>query len=266
MKRTIFLILILISLTLLVIRFGSLPATYLLGLKEQAGLKVLSTPEGAEVLIDGQKVGQTPFEDARLTTKELTVKLQSNEGSWEGKASLNHGTWTVINRELAKDQTSETGEILSLEKGKGVVVLSTPTSAAVEIDGLDLGQTPFITDLKVGEHTFVISKENYIKRSIRALLPTGYRLNLSIDLALTEANLTSLTPPTSETVRLVVLSTPTNFLRIRSHPSLQGEEIARVSPGTELIFLEELPLWYRVKLPSGQEGYVSAGYVEKKIP
>lgn len=267
MKKALFLILILISLIILTIRFASLPISQFLGFKDQAGLRILSVPEGAEVFINQALVGKTPFEDSNLSAKEYTINLIYNEASWAGKVKLSNSTLTVVNRELSKEPTASSGEVLSLDKGRGATIISMPSGVDIEIDGKEYGKTPLAVDITEGEHVFVLSKNNYLKRSIKALVPVGYNLQLNVDLALSEANLaTIITPPIKKAKVVVVKDTPTGFLRIRDKPSLVGNEITRVSPGDELVLLEEQTNWARVRLLNNQEGYVSTEYIEEKTP
>ncbi|MBI4036488.1 PEGA domain-containing protein [Candidatus Daviesbacteria bacterium] len=265
MKKAIFLILVLVSLLILLVRFGAVPLLGLLNVKEKAGLKIQSTPSAAQVFVDELSVGKTPFEEDNFTPGEKIVRLEIGENKWQGQVKLVEGTLTVINRDLAKDNTSSAGEILTLEKGAGATVISLPSEAMVEIDGKTEGLTPLKIDLTVGEHTFVISKGEYLKRGIRVQVPAGFNLILTVDLALTETDLTNVNFPTvTGTSFLVVKNTPTGFLRVRDKPSLSGAEVTRVSPGDELILLEEGSSWDKIRLPNGTEGYVSTSYVEKK--
>ncbi len=264
MKKVLFLILVLISLIILGIRLISWPLNNFFFLKEKAGLRVLSTPV-AQVLIDNNEVGKTPFEDSNLESKEYTIKVQSVDGAWEGKVKLRAGTLTVVNRELSKDLSSSAGEILTLEEGNGVTIISTPDNADVEIDGKGVGKTPLLAQIESKEHTFVISHSRYLKRSIKALIPENFNLGINVDLALAEADLTAVViPPITATQTVVVKSTPTGFLRVRDKASLIGKEVAQVKPGDELVLLEELPSWNRVRLSNGKEGYVASSYVVKK--
>lgn len=236
-----------------------------LGVSDKAGLRVLATPQ-AQVFIDGSEVGNTPFEDTNLSKKEYEVKVLSGEMVWQAKVRLSAGTLTIINRELAKDTTSSAGETLTLEKGKGVTVISSPDGADIEIDGKVYGKTPTKVDIEPGEHTFNISKGNFLKRSINASVPQNYNLILNVDLALSEADLTNInTPVITQTPMVVVKSTPTGFLRVREKASTSSKEVSQVKPGDELVLLEELPSWNRVRLPDGTEGYVSTSYIEKKV-
>ncbi len=88
---------------------------------------------------------------------------------------------------------------------------------------------------------------------------------LNVDLALSEADLTQLSAPViSETPKVVVKDTPTGFLRVREKAAVTSQELAKVAPGDELVLLEELDEWVRIRLSNGTEGYVSSTYVEKK--
>lgn len=262
MKKYILLSLFTISLIVLLAKFALL---ILPGVGEKAGLRVSSMPEGAKVFVNEKEVGQTPYENTTLTNKEYTIRVSENEAQWQGKVKLNFGTMTIINREISKNTTMAIGEVLSLEKGKGVTVLSSPNTADIEIEGKYYGKTPLHLDVEPKEYTFLISKQGFLKRSIKATVPENYRLILNVDLSISELDLTNIsTQAITETPKLIVKNTPTGFLRVRDKASLSGKEIAQVSPGDELVLLEELPSWDRVRLSDGKEGYVFVSYVEKK--
>lgn len=267
MKKTLLWIFILISILVLLIRYSSNVAELLFGIKEKSGISILSTPNEATVLLDDTEVGKTPYEDRNLEVREYNIKLEKEEASWQGKVKLTAQTLTIVNRDLAKDQASSSGEILTLDKGRGVTVVSNPSGAEVEIDGKVFGKTPLNINITSGEHIVNLSHPNYLKRSIKVTLPNNFNLTVSADLALSEADLTTVVAPViTQTPEVVVKQTPTGFLRVRDKGSLLGKEIAQVKPGDALILLEELPGWDRVRLSDGTEGYVSSTYVEKKTP
>lgn len=265
MKKFIIWLLVFVSLGALLLRFSDKWAEILFGVKQTSGISILSQPSDATVFINDKEVGKTPYEDKNLDVKDYTVKIDKEGASWQGKVALTSGTVTVINRDLSLDPTSSAGETLSLNKGKGLTIISNPTGAEVEVDGKAYDKTPTAVAIEPGDHTILVNNANYLKRSIRANLPKGFNLTVSVDLALSEADLTKIqTPVTTQTVELVVKKTPTGFLRVRNKPNLNGGEIAKVKPGDILVLLEELASWNRVRLSDGIEGYVSADYVEKK--
>lgn len=265
MKKIILLSLVFLSVIILVIRFSAEPISVILGIKERAGIRISSKPDGAKVFINDAYAGKTPFSDDSLDVSEYKIKVQSQDALWEGRVKLKAGTLTVVNRELSSDPATASGELLTLEKGQGVTVLSSPTEADVEVDGKSYGKTPVLINIEQGEHTFILNRANYLKRSIKASVPPDYNLTLSVDLALSEADLTNVaTEPTTSTPKVIVKNTPTGFLRVREKPSISAKEIAQVKPKDELVLLEETDGWFRVRLADGKEGYISATYADKK--
>jgi hypothetical protein len=267
MKRSLYLILVLVALIILAVRGAALSYNLLFESEKKAGVKVLSVPEGAEIELNGAVVGRTPFETSDLIEGTFDIKIRSDGINWQGRVGIDGGTRAIINREFSKESSSSAGETLTLKQGQGVTIISGVVGAEVEIDGKVVGKTPVSVNIADGEHTFVLSHPGYLKRSIRALLPSDYNLIVNVDLALTEANLTDIvTPTTTSTEKVVVKNTPTGFLRVRDKASTTSREVGRVKPKDELVLLEEISGWVRVRLPDGKEGYVSEDYVEKINP
>ncbi len=253
------------SLGVLIIRFSSKAQEVIFGIKSKSGISVLSNPDGATVFLDGKEMGKTPFEDKNLEVSDYLVKIEKDQVIWQGKISMVAGTITVINRDLSKDISGSSGEILTLKKGKGVTIVSNPTDASIDIDGKIFGKTPQTLDIVPGEHVILLTHANYLNRSIKANLPDGFNLTVVSDLAISEADpITISTPVITQTPEVIVKSTPTGFLRVRDKASTIGKEVAQVKLGETLILLEEQGNWDRVRLSDGTEGYVSSTYVEKK--
>lgn len=270
MRKVIFLLLIFISLLVLVLRLGGGPVAKFLGIQQRAGLRV-DAAEAGLVSIDKKQVGSTPWQDENLSVDDHLVEITA-EGSqsarlWQGVVKLNEGTLAVVNRDLGDDQAHSSGEVITLEPGKGAVVISNPTGSDVEIDGKMSGKTPLsVGDLVPGEHMFVLSHSNYLKRSLRVNLADNFLININVDLAVSEPDLTNVAvAPISANQRVIVKKTPTNFLRVRAEANQNSIEVERVLPGDSLVLLEELPNWDRVRLADGKEGYVSSSFVDKKV-
>lgn len=264
MKKAIIWTLLLLSIAAVAIRYSGKAEQLFFGSKDKSGISIQSTPDNATVFIDNKEAGKTPFEDRNLAVKDITVKIDKDGASWLGNVKLIAQTVTVINRDLASDAASSAGEILTLDKGQGITLISNPSDAEVEIDGKNSGKTPISINLDIGEHTILVTHPNYLNRSIKATLPKDFNLTVSVDLALSAADLTAISAPViSQTSEVIVKKTPTGFLRVRDKGSLTGKEIAQVKIGDKLVLLEELGSWDRVKLADGTEGFVSSAYVEK---
>src|SRR3989344_3018551 len=149
-RKTVFFFLILVSLLTILARFLKEQISEYWNKAQVAGLKVISEPV-ADVFIDNIKVGKTPYEDKNLESTTYLIKLENQDNHWEGKVNLKSGTVTVVNRELGKSLSDSSGEVLTLEKGSGVSIISNPDGATVEIDGRVMGKTPGKFDVGVGD-------------------------------------------------------------------------------------------------------------------
>ena len=283
MRKVLLIILIFLSLLALFIRFGTNPLLKSLGLEPRSGLRVeankkakvfLCQSQNQACLASPQDLGATPYQDENLAQGQYLVFLKDEENiasdgakfDWQGYVKLNPGTLSVVNRELAPTKAGSSGEVITLERGKGVTIISTHSSAQVTMDGQDLGRTPIsISEIAVGEHQFLISKDNFLKRSIRATLVEGFNLTINVDLAIAEVDLSKIpTEPIIKTPQVLVKQTPTGFLRVREKANINSAEIGRVIPGETLVLLEEIPNWNKIRTKDGKEGYVSSSYTEKK--
>jgi hypothetical protein len=270
-KKVIVILLIFISIISIIFQFGSKPLGKVLGIQNRSGIRVESTQK-TKVLLNNQEAGETPFQSDTLPSGDYLITLKTLESTpsgvvaWEGYAKLNPGTLTVVNREITDKKETSSGEIIALEAGSGVTVISTPTDAEVIIDGEVKGRTPVtLPDITPGEHQFIISKDNFLKRSIRAKVLADFKLVLTVDLAISEADLTKIpVVPITQTAQVTIKKTPTGFLRVREKSNINSKEVAQVKVGETLVLLEEIPNWNRVRLSDGKEGWVSSSYTEKQ--
>jgi len=63
--------------------------------------------------------------------------------------------------------------------------------------------------------------------------------------------------------RVQILPTGTGFLRVRSGSGTANAEITRVHPGEKYPLLEELSGWYKIRLADQTEGWISGRYAKK---
>ncbi|MDO8429721.1 MAG: PEGA domain-containing protein [Candidatus Daviesbacteria bacterium] len=265
MKRSAYLILIVLSLLALFLRFMGPTLVSKFGQGAKAGIKVTSIPE-AEVSLNGEYLGKTPYSNENLLEGEYSIELTTKSASWSSRINLHSGTVTLVNREINQGLASSSGEVLTLNPGSGVTLTSNPTGTLVEVDGQLRGLTPLtLTDLKSeSEYTFSVSKQGFLKRSIRARLPSSTKLLINVDLAITELIVPTPQPiEVSSNSRLIVSRTPVGFLRMRDRPSTLGKELVKLKPEEEVVLIEDLGAWLKVRNSEGLEGYVSSLYVRK---
>lgn len=265
------------------------------GVNAFSGLKVDSIPQ-ADVYVDGKVVGKTPYENAKMTPGEYSLKLvvTGTTGSffpWETKVKLVPESLTYVNRTLGETSSLSGHQIVWLEKlsdpnGKEIAVVSNPDGATIEVDGLDEGTAPkIITNVALGDHTIVISKTGYGDQVISGNVANGFRLNISVKLAKADddlklddekissdsAKLASVSATPTKTASssggmatpyVLIEDTGLGFLRVRSEASSGSTEIGKVNVGEKFPLLSESSGWTEIKIGTSS-GWVSDQYVQK---
>ena len=123
-------------------------------------LTINSTPEGAQVSIDGQKDPSwvTPFKMAGVPPGQHTINVSKSGFAVESRTlDVTSGSKALLVLELASTTAA-------------VVLTSIPDGAEVWMDGRDTGHvTPAQISLdKAGNHSFVFKKQGYVEESISA--------------------------------------------------------------------------------------------------
>jgi len=151
-------------------------------------ITINSNPSGAEVYIDGQKVGETPLEHYVLPIG-LHQVLIKKEGYKDEvfNVSIQEGKELTFNVELSP----KTGMI---------TITTDPSGAEVYIDGLKVGETPLEQYvLTVGKHTIVIKKEGYKEETHEITVEAGKELKLNYKLTPLHTTTTTTTTTTTST-------------------------------------------------------------------
>lgn len=250
----------------------------------KGALQITSVPQST-VYINGKFIGKTPFCKCdpadMLAVGEYTIKLIPIEGnfdSYEEKITINPSVLTVVDRSFAESGKAS-GSIITLEKSQNVEssqlsVASFPFNADVSIDGNSAGITPvLLQNVSESDHEVLISKEGYASKTLRIHAVKGYTLRavvtLGVDLLATPAAALLLSPtpsssPSAAPAQVVILDTPTGFLRVRDTPSLGGTEIAQVHPGEVYPLVTDQSGWYQITLKDNKQGWVNAQYAKKQ--
>lgn len=252
-------------------------ALFLLGFlkPESAGLLVESVP-AATVFIDGEQVGRTTYEATRkpgeIVIKLIPQSLDEVLVPFETKVTLTSGIKTVIKREFGDSEETSSGEILSFEKiggdSSGLAIVSLPNAAQISIDGATRGFAPYKTSsITPGEHKIVVSAPGYSERALSIKTVEGFKLTVVVKLAPNGEEILEEEEEIEEPkqVEVEILSTSTGFLRVRSEPSILGEEVGRVEPGEFYPYLDEDEDtgWLKIEYEEGKEGWVSGQYAKK---
>lgn len=262
---------------ILLLGIGFLVKVFVLDGRGVAALQIQSFPK-ADVFLDNNQVGQTPFKDEKLKPGEYYLKLSAGSMEWSGKIKLYKEMITFVNRDLADILDNSGGEILTLEKltdgqTTEITVVSEPNGAIVKVDGKTVGTAPVtVSDIVPGDHEISLSYPGYRERFFRGRVAAGYRLNAAVQLGKTkEEAVTVLTPtpkPATASATLAkpyvtIKETPTGWLRVRFAPSTAATESGRVNPGDKFPLLDEQTGWVKIRFKDLLDGWVSDSYVEK---
>jgi hypothetical protein len=143
-------------------------------LEEKTGhLKLTSTPEGADIQLNGQNTGlKTPATIENLSiNRRYSVRLslpQYNSVTQAG-VELEEDSVLVVHRALATS-TSQ------------VQFVTTPRGATVSVDGRPLGETPDVFALTYGSHQLVLEKNGYQVWERTITIPvSGNRVAVELD-------------------------------------------------------------------------------------
>ncbi len=244
----------------------------------KGALQVTSEPN-SKVYLDGKYMGQTPLCLCQLkdmiNVGNYDIRLVPTQGNFipfEQKIPISQKVLTVVDRNFA-DGAQSSGSVISLSKLSNnneisLSVISIPSGAKVSLDLGNIGNTPVKTSsITESDHEIKLTKEGYQDKTIRIKTVKGYELNALVFLG---SNPQSSSPSAISTpvpisvTKILILDTPTGFLRVRSEPSLNGSQVGQVLPGEKYDLLDEQSGWYKIKLKDGTVGWVSSEYSQKQ--
>lgn len=246
-----------------------------------AGILVDSSP-ASSVYVNGAFIGKTPIQktiEAGVIDLRMVPEINDqNLIPFETKVTLVSGIETVVRREFGKTEIESSGDIISFERESGtdasLIVISTPDNAQVSIDGTPRGFAPYKTSgISPAEHQVTVKAVGYSDRIMTVNTKAGYRLTLFAKLAQTSESPTPTPTPTpGSQYFVIILATPTGYLRVRTGPGTAGEEIGQVKPGDKFLYIgtDFATGWFKIQfeeakpgLPEGIVGWVSNQYAEE---
>ena len=122
---------------------------------------VQSTPPKAKVRLNGELLGETPFDRGYLIEPGvvMTLKLEPPSGGFQAHESeivASPGEPLLVEVDLPRE-----GKKVAVENGKGLLSMRTEPSAQIQVDRVGFAETPFVEkELKAGRHTIaVVNKE-----------------------------------------------------------------------------------------------------------
>jgi len=134
-------------------------------------LSLESDPEAAEIEIDGQAYGTTPFRDFLEQGQHKVRFTKDGYKPYE----------TIVN--VNRDETTTVDARLETLPGS-LAIDSEPTGATLFINGVDYGVTPYSRDsIEAGDYTVRLSKDGYDTLEQTVTVHPGEPMNRSFTLA-----------------------------------------------------------------------------------
>lgn len=248
----------------------------------KGALQVTSVPQ-SKMYLNSKLLGTTPFYTRELqqmlNVGDYTIKLVPVDAKFrpfEDKITINKGTLTAVDRTFSEGGESE-GSIISLsplnsKKDTEILIISLPDKANVFLDSNPVGATPLLLEkISESDHDLRLTRAGYKDKSIKIKTALGFRLNSLVflgvitDLSASSAASSPAVPiSVPAPASVLILNTPTGFLRVRKNNAVSSSEITQVKPGESYELMEEKDNWFKIKLADGKVGWISAQYAVKK--
>jgi len=152
-------------------------------------ITIKSEPSGAEVYVDDEKVGTTPYLMKKIKLGQHVVELRKT--GYESTADM-------VTIKIGEPNTQlENVKLTAVRVPVGSLEMtSNPTGAVITINGRQYGQTPkTLTDLEVGTYTVYFSKEGYQNLSQTVTVKDGQKETLAV--TMTKASVPQQPVPTT---------------------------------------------------------------------
>jgi len=247
----------------------------------KGALQATSIPQ-SQVFLNGKFIGKTPLclcdLPQLLKVGDYNIKLvplKNGLKTFEQKITIYKGVLTVVDRTFDPQASASSGSVITLSEidekdNSQLLVISFPNKARVILDSNPSGTTPLLLkEITPSDHEIKIIKDGYKEKIIKVKTISGKRLEATVVLGIKaditkDENKTSSPSASSLTPKVVILDTPTGFLRVRSSDSVSADQIATVNPGDKLDLVSEKEEWFEIRLTDGRLGWISASYARKE--
>ncbi|RJR26934.1 PEGA domain-containing protein [candidate division WWE3 bacterium] len=175
----------------LVIYFGTEVLKNLDNLKGKAALTVDVLNTEADVSLNGEKVGTTPYSNKEIAPGENKITISAGGRTYETTIDFIPNDKKYIHtvgifRDLGISDMFSSGQLFWFEKEKSdnvIRILSEPSDAMVFIDNSEVDNTPYSSDkLSEGEYDLRVEFPGYESQTARINIKKGYTLNISMKL------------------------------------------------------------------------------------
>ena len=243
------------------------------------GLSIITRPSGADVWLDGENIGKSPkslnssagvhklkVASPGFITRELEINIEDNfrlvvevflaqypfadvKVLEEGKLDLYDLSMSAESL-LTKPSLWAEG-VFFFEKNEDLVF-----DALIDTAGKTYFKDKVAWGKKVKDKKQVVVGYLGDKKDKGLTSAAKNALNdLKIEVGVSKKKAT--------TNQIQILSTPTSTLNVRSGPGLNYNITTKINPGEKYQLLDEKTDWYKIKLGSGETGWISSQYAKK---
>ncbi len=168
----------------LLVYFGANVIKNFGNLKGKSGLSVSVLHGEAEVHLNGEFLGATPFESRDIKSGENKIKVKNSDVSYNVSLDFSPNSEIAMNRDLGISDVFSSGQNFWLKDSENDTVLSIisePAGAKVFVDNTQLGTTPYSTNsLTKGEYDLRVEIVGYETQTARIKIQEGYLLNVAL--------------------------------------------------------------------------------------
>ena len=245
----------------------------ILGLREGAGISVVTNTDGAEISLDGTSIGNSPL--SQIVEPGVHTLKVSKDGYLTREVEVNIeeefrlAAWVS----LALDPYPQTKQIS--KKGKYTLVdLSTNNlnlssdleawAGAVWFFQTNGREVPEKFDLLIDQNgkSYVFSKNYSRQKEINVGYLSSNPGKLTGEATSAWNKLVGVEVK-AQVSKIEILSTPNGFLNVRSGPGTNFSIVSKVNPGQTLSLIEEKGAWFKIIYESSKEGWISSQFAKE---
>jgi len=154
------------------------------------------------------------------------------------------------------------GKPIDKKNKSELMIISFPGGAQIILDSEIVGKTPLLLeDLTASDHELKIIKDGYREKILKVKTIDGKRLEASITMGIKTGD--EVDEGDSLTIsKVLILDTPTGFLRVRREANVNSSQIDTVNPGQKFNLVSISDDWFEIKLNEDTTGWISANYAE----
>lgn len=253
-------------------------------------LRIISDPTGSSVFIDNTEIGKTPFTSSKLSEGDYDLRVEHVgyepqtaririQNGYTSNVSVKLFPMPVPSRVSPFEQSdnlydvaSDNGQIIADPANWAKAVVYWNKTRGVNLEGIGINKDlvfDYFIDYQGniydqnGNQVTDIENNDNLKEAKRG----AYLGRVSDGSGLTDPARTALeqfknVQIVQTTKEALILTTGTGWLRVRSDPSLNGTEVARVDVGKKYPVLDEQGDWVKISVSNDIQGWVSKTYTE----